>query len=418
MLALSGIGAIVAPIAATVSCGANVDKLDPSKKDSVVMVVGSVGHEDKGFLQGAYDGAQKIIKSKIGLENYRQVKIPTSSIPDAKKGATSAILAGGYTILGVGYQYPTFFNGKDYAGKYKDRVFIGIDGTTVDSSFKPLAKLLDNVINVAFKAEQSSFLAGVSAGLYLAAHYDTYKDGGLKVGSYGGSAYSTVTDMIVGFMRGIAFYNDKLAKDDSHKVEFIGWNGSSNGFADGFAPSPAGTAKSKALISKGADVIFPVAGGQVSTTVDAIKSTPGSKVKLIGVDSDQNKVFGKDGNIFITSSMKDTSRATEEALKAVYKKPSLVKMGMNNFVGLAGGFLRLAEGQIASIKGKSLKDLIKADGGFNITSDDSVYAQLSSSTSDIYKAATSFTDPGAAWTKVKESIFGAKDSKVPSLTNF
>ena len=405
------LGTIASPAISTIACGTEAEALDPAKKDSVIQIVGPNGHKDKGFNQGAYDGAQDAIKTIPGLKSWRESKAKNSETSSAKEGVNKALQAGAYIILGTGYQYPQFINGKDYAGKYPNREFIGIDGAVQGDVKK-------NVIAISFKAQQSSFLAGVATGLFLAKNYETYKtDGGLKVGAFGGGAFPPIKDMLTGFMMGLAYYNDKLAKDRDHKVKFIGWNGEENGFTGGFTASAKSIATAKGLIAKKADVVFPVAGGQVTSMVDAIK-TSNAKTKIVGVDSDQEVAFGQDGNHFITSSLKSTRVAALEALKAIYQvQGARIKKGQNNLVGLEGGFIGIAKGDFDSddYKGSALAGIIKGNGGIDTTADKTVYNQLIESTNSIYQYAIS--NDLNDWEKAKV-VFGYNGDKVLVLSDF
>ena len=410
LILITKIGAVAAPIVPVISCGKKEVEYDPTKQDSVIMIVGQAGHDDKGFLQGGYDGSQKAVKDISKLKIYGEMKISNSSIPVAKEGTNNALQAGAYVILGVGFQYPTFFNTKDFAEKYKDREFIALDGQ--------ISGILNsNVTSVAFKAEQAAFLGGVATGLFLAKNYDTYKsNGGLIAGAFGGGKYPTVKDMITGFIHGLAYYNDNLAKTPGYKVKFAGWNGEDNGFTGGFVPNATSTTKSKTLLSKHVDVVFPVAGGQVSSMVDAIKAMK-SKTKIIGVDSDQNKVFGADGDMFVTSALKNTKTAAYEALKAIYKvEGAKIKKGENNVVGLTGRFVGLAKGVLGSddFKGTALQEIIKGSK-INTASTKTVFEQLTSSANDIYTYASTLTSTD--WEKAKV-IFGFNGQKTPQITDF
>lgn len=417
MLSLASIGSLVAPVSSIVACASGGLNFDANKKDSVIMIVGSVGHDDKGFLQGGYDGSMEAKKSIAKLKEYGEIKAPNSTIPTAKEVTNKALQAGGYIILGVGFQYPSFFDSKDYAEKYKDREFIGIDGIVVDDKFQP-KKPNKNVTTVAFKAEQAAFLTGVATGIYLSKNYADYSsDGGLKVGSFGGAPYSPIKHMISGYIHGIAYYNTKLAKDVNHKISFIGWNGAQNGFTGGFVPSSQSTTKSNTLLDKKVDVVYPVAGGQVGSMVDAIKGVNNSKTKVIGVDADQSEVFGTDGKLFITSSLKDTKVATLESIKAIYGVDGAkATKGANNIKGLAEGFVGMAKGVFGNdgFKGTSLSSFLNTSGGIDTTSDRTVFEQINDPNNDIYRVALNASKD---WDKAKV-IFGATSDQRPELTNF
>lgn len=83
---------------------------------------------------------------------------------------------------------------------------------------------------------------------------------------------------------------------------------------DGFA-SPSSQAQElvKKYLANGADVIFPVAGAQIK---DALSVVRGQRVKVLGVDGDQNAVYNTDQ--IIGSALKDISGEVIKALTSFY----------------------------------------------------------------------------------------------------
>lgn len=363
-LSVGTIASIATPIAAAVSC-AEIHYLDADDKDSAVIIGGANGHDDKGFMQGAYDGLQDSIKDKSNnLNIYGEVKAMNDGPQEADKAIKAATTAGAYSMWGIGFQF-AFLN--DYASmsKYKDRQFVALDATVVDSHWAPVSGFLSpnkNMTTVAYKAEQSSFLMGVGTGMYLTKHFDEYSNNGLRAAIYGGSPFGAVQAMMDGYYNGIAWFNSHLAKDDAHKVQIIGRSGKDDYYVGGFSPTERGLSKAQEFIAEDVDIMFPVAGGQVSQAVTAIKTSNKKNIKLVGVDSDQAKVYGGvQGKMFIGSSLKDTRQTARLISKTLFKKgynaatdagvldsATGLKMGENNFVGLEHGYV--------SITGRTLQN--------------------------------------------------------------
>ena len=71
-------------------------------------------------------------------------------------------------------------------------------------------------------------------------------------------------------------------------------------------------------MTKGADVILPVAGAQTQDLIDAIKrSQRKDEVKIVGVDTDQSITYEGDKNLFITSITKNLRKAAYEGYKEI-----------------------------------------------------------------------------------------------------
>jgi basic membrane protein A len=159
-----------------------------------------------------------------------------------------------------------------------------------------------NVFPMQFATEQAAFLAG-----YLAAGYS--KAG--KVGTFGGMKIPPVTVFMDGFADGVAHYN----KVKSKNVQLLGWdktkqNGS---FTDDFVSQAKGKSVTDTLVSQGADVIMPVAGGAGLGTAAVAKASSG-KVSVIWVDQDGCKSAAANCSVFLTTVVKNISGAVQEAV--------------------------------------------------------------------------------------------------------
>ncbi len=169
-------------------------------------------------------------------------------------------------------------------------------------------KKASNVDQLVFNTVQDGFLGG-----YLAAGMT--KTG--KVATYGGAQFGTVTIYEDGFWDGVQYYN---SKHHTH-VQVLGWNektqkgifvGGSNPFGD----QAAGARITNTFISNGADIIFPVAGGDGLGTAAAIKSADagGKHVYMYWVDTDGCVSSPTYCPYFITSVDKGLASAVKTAV--------------------------------------------------------------------------------------------------------
>src|SRR5258708_32676807 len=97
-----------------------------------------------------------------------------------------------------------------------------------------------------------------------------------KVAPYGGAQFGTVTIYEDGFWDGVQYYN---SKHHTH-VQVLGWNEKTQkgifvGGANPFGDPAAGARITNTFISNGADIVFPVAGGDRLGTPAATKSAGG-----------------------------------------------------------------------------------------------------------------------------------------------
>ena len=146
----------------------------------------------------------------------------------------------------------------------------------VDYDYSPPIKNIDALV---FNTVQDGFLGG-----YLAAGIS--KSG--AVGTFGGEKLPTVTIYMDGFWDGVRYYNQQHHVD----VKVLGWNEPTQTglFTGNFTDQSMGEAAAQALISEGADVIFPVAEdaglGAAKEVQDADAAAGSKKVTMEWADSD------------------------------------------------------------------------------------------------------------------------------------
>jgi basic membrane protein A len=172
-------------------------------------------------------------------------------------------------------------------------------------------KELANVLGLTFQTDEAAFLAG-----YLAAAMS--KTG--KVGTFGGIKIPTVTIFMVGFEKGVQYYNSKHGTS----VQVLGWktdpalDGCGDGsFTGNFESTDDGRRFGQNLMDEGADVIMPVAGPVGLGTAAACQE---KGAMMIGVDNDWY-VFAPDYKAaYLTSVLKNMDVTIYDAIKTVIGK--------------------------------------------------------------------------------------------------
>ncbi len=191
-------------------------------------------------------------------------------------------------------------------------------------------KELPNVLGLTFSTDEAAFLAG-----YLAAGMT--KTG--KVGTFGGIKIPPVTIFMVGFEKGVQYYNQKHGTN----VEVLGWktDPSIEGCGDGlftgnFESTDDGRRFATNLMDEGADIILPVAGPVGLGSAAACKERG---TMLIGVDTDWYISAPDYKEVYLTSILKNMDVAVFDAIKAVvdgtFQGGKYVGTLKNNGVGIA-----------------------------------------------------------------------------------
>lgn len=226
------------------------------------MISDTGGFDDKSFNQTSYKGMMDA-KKALGIQT---ASVESKAASDYATNIQSMVNANCNVIITVGY---TLSDDTLAAAKKNPK----IDFAIVDN-YDPKYKEVKNLKGLQFNTAQSAFLGG-----YLAAAMS--KTG--KVGTFGGQKLSTVTIYMDGFAQGVQYYNQQQKKN----VQVLGWDPAKQDgdFTNDFANPALGLTEAKNLISQGADVIFPVAGGDGEGALQAAKAS-GGKVNTIWVDTD------------------------------------------------------------------------------------------------------------------------------------
>lgn len=253
---------------------------EPGKAQFKIALVTDVGQlNDRGFNQLAYKGLKRAEK-ELGV----QIRVAQSrSAADYIPNHTTLARQGYDLIIGVGFAQGDAVDAA--AMKMPNASYAIIDVDQQSLKHKP-----KNVVGLLFREEEAGYLAGVLAGLSVK------NDKAPVVGSVGGFKEPPVDRFIAGYQAGAAWAAPQVKALNSYSSD---WDDQ---------------AKCKEIafdqISRGASVVFQVAGGCGLGALDAAKER---KVWGIGVDADQSFL----GNFVLTSAMKHVDEAVFRTIKSV-----------------------------------------------------------------------------------------------------
>ncbi len=162
----------------------------------------------------------------------------------------------------------------------------------------------DNLLGQVFAVDQAAFLAGyLSAGMT--------KTG--KVGTFGGIAIPPITVFMDGYAMGVEHYN----RVHGTNVAVLGWDVETQAgiFVGNFESVDDGRLVANDLLSKGADIIFPVAGPVGLGAAEAVQEH--GAAYLIGMDTDWRFSAPGYGNVILTSVVKRFDVSVFDAVKQV-----------------------------------------------------------------------------------------------------
>ena len=309
--------------ASVAACGAG-------KSSTVKLVTDGGDVSDKSFNETIWNG----VKKYAGNSSSNWIKPNSTNKQDLKTIYAKVLKDKTEIIVMGGFQHSDAL--KEYAPEAPEgKGFIYIDGEVSG----------DNINSIQFKTQEAAFYAGYLTAQHLSENkekYDTDESRGLKVGTYGGMDFSTVTAFMGGFQQGVAFWNSKVS-GNQNTIEFIKLGSTAASyFSGGFKPGQ-GKAISEKLINAGADVILPVAGPQTLDTLTAIAEKKAPTL-VVGVDTDQAAQYEKYSDKFLTSILKNMDKAGYEAIRAIKgeEKNDLYGYGKTSWGTIKNGLIGLA----------------------------------------------------------------------------
>lgn len=278
-----GVAATTVTAAMTLSFVAVPGAAAQAKSNNANFKVGLVtdigGLNDHSFNHLAYLGLEAA-KAKYGVT----VSVVQSHQSSDYFPNLSTYAQQGYNlVIAVGFLMDSAV--QKVAKEYPKTKFLIIDDAITGHS---------NVMSALFDTQQCGYLVGVMSGLMNQQKHIPQINGKNVIGLIGGMDIPPVTSYMAGFVAGV------------HKVDpkgkvLIDWTNS-------FTDPGLGKEDALSLISKGADIIFPVAGGTGDGAIAAAKE---KNVFAIGVDANQNYLAPK---TVMTSALKGVNIATEIAI--------------------------------------------------------------------------------------------------------
>jgi basic membrane protein A len=216
----------------------------------VIVLTDTAGLGDKGFNDVCWQGVLKAGK-EFGIDaQFLQ------SREQADYGANISLAAGmADIVVTLGYLFMDSL--KDVAPHFPKTMFIHMEGDIP----------AENVASFDFRSQEGGFLAGLIAGLF------TRK---MVVGVVAGMDIPPVEAYVSGFQAGVV----TAQKARGQNIEAI------VATAGSFNDPVKGKSLAKALVDRGADVIFRCAGNTGIGVTEAVKGTGG--VFMIGEDLDQD----------------------------------------------------------------------------------------------------------------------------------
>ncbi|MFH8368482.1 BMP family protein [Streptomyces sp. NPDC018031] len=328
-------GIATAALAFTVTaCGSSSEEGGKDKGVGLAYDVG--GRGDHSFNDSAAKGYDKALK-EFDIKGKELTAKDGDTEADRYDKLASLAEAGYNPVIGVGYAWTPAMQKIAKDDKFKDTTF-GIVDSVVEAK---------NVASIVFTEQESSYLAGVAAGL------KTKTD---KVGFIGGTDSALIKKFAGGFEQGLKAVNPKASLDVQWVVV---------GDARGFGMPDRGKAIAQGMLSKDIDVIYSAAGSSGAGAIEATAAKKGTW--SIGVDGDQyySKGLVDYKHTILTSALKNVDGGVYDLVKSVQDgKPltgvqpySLAEGGVG--LSYSGGFLDDIKPKIEEAKKKIIDGDIK-----------------------------------------------------------
>lgn len=283
---------LVAMLAATTlaGCGSDGGSDSATCPIRVGFVTDVGGIDDHSFNEGTWNGIKEFAKEN-GLDDSCIKYMQSKNDSDYEPNLSSFADEGYDLVVAAGFKFDKAI--ENVAPTYPDTHFLVIDTVSKEA----------NVQSATFKAEQSSYLAGVAAAM------QTKAQGGDTVGFIGGEEQDLIIAFQAGFEQGVK------SIDPNMKIYVD--------YAGGFDKTEMGSTLAEKQYAAGAKVIYHAAGGTGNGVFAAAvaRAEKGEEVWVIGVDSDQydTGIYDKDNNksVTLTSALKRVDVAAKTAAKQV-----------------------------------------------------------------------------------------------------
>lgn len=241
--------------------------------------------KDKSFNQGTWNGVKAYANANgLSYKYYQPANGDQATDDDRYDAMKAAVDGGAKVVVCAGFMQEAAL-GKA-AAEFPDTKFVFIDGYPIG---------LDNVAPIAFKEEQSGYLAG----------YAVVKEGFTKLGFMGGGGGTNPACCRYGY--GFAQGVSAAAKELGITVELkYSWQ-----YGASFGASPELEAMAKGWYENDTEIIFACGGSMFSSIVSAASA---NDMFVVGVDVDQSY----ESETVVTSALKGLSNATSWAIGKFY----------------------------------------------------------------------------------------------------
>ena len=229
-------------------------------RPALVLDIGGLG--DQGFNDSAYAGMKRAQKD-LGVEGeYLESTSPT----DYADNLTQLAENGFNPVIAVGFLMTEDVT--EISQQFPDTQFAIVD-SVVDT---------ENTIDLVFREQEGSYLAGVVAGLMTQEDTEYTTSEEKVVGFLGGQTGPLIEKFQAGYEAGV----ESVCPDCEVLVQYAGSD------PQAFTDPSKGKEISLQQISQGADIIYHAAGNTGAGLFDAAKQ---EGIFAIGVDLDQAKLF-------------------------------------------------------------------------------------------------------------------------------
>lgn len=297
---------------------ANGEKTGEVSKWNKVALVVAGGLGDRSFYDSSHEGVEKA-KAELGIE-YKVYECRN----DPSLYNDQLVQASEYApiVAVVGYEF--YDLAQEIAKEFKDNYYIYVDNEIEG---------IDNLITVSYAENEGSFLAGALAAMLTETK---------TIGMVGGMDIPVIRNFQVGYEAGAKYINPTI------KTEAI--------FAEDFEDPAKGKEGATALYSRGADIVFQVAGKTGEGVFEAAKELG---KYAIGVDTDQRYI---NPDVIIASMVKKVGLSIYETIANIQNDK--IDKGKVVYYGLAEDGVGLGYGtddmkQFATDEMKAKLDEIK-----------------------------------------------------------
>ena len=269
-----------------------------TKKIRVGLVTDVGGLNDRGFNHLAYLGLQKA-QTDLGVQgDVTESHAASDYVPNLTNYASKKY----DLVIAVGFLMASAVG--QVSEQYPNVKFAIIDATPADAQGNSVDR--SNVVSLLFKEQEAGALVGVLTGM-LEKQDKTPKQAH-KVGAVGGQKIPPVDHYIAGFQWA-------MKMEDPSSTVFVD-------YSDDFTDPTKCSDKTNSQISRGADVVFQVAGG---CGLGVLTTAQDKGIWSIGVDTDQAAV----SQSVIASAVKRVDTAAYDAIKSV--NDGSFKAGVSTF---------------------------------------------------------------------------------------